>query len=196
MKIQFIWFNVNATFGMSIGVSILSRELMEAGHRVKIMHLNEKVGYPFDIEKIIIESQKFLPDIFALSFGTNHFEHVKKLVPVLKKHFPERLIICGGIHTTLAPEEVIEIDGVDIVCIGEVDNGIFVKFIEKIEKNKEYKNCKNFWVKDGNKIHKNPVQKFPDIRNQTLLNYELIDYETITRLNGGFAKVNAGRGCP
>ncbi len=195
MKVIFLWFNLNTPVGMNIGVSLLSRELMESGHNVKIMHLNEQLGYPFDIEKILEDSKNFNPDLFAISFGSNHFSYVKMLIPFLKKMFPEKPIICGGIHTTLSPEEVISLEGVDIVCIGEADR-ILLEFIDNLERGKEYKSSLSFWVKSGNKIYKNLMAPLPDIRNQTYQNYDLIDYGKLTELKRGFIDINAGRGCP
>jgi hypothetical protein len=80
MKSLFIWFNFNCqSVGMNIGVSILSKELQDAGHDVKIIHLSELLGYEFNLYKFIKDSKVYNPDIFALSFGSNHYIYAMKL---------------------------------------------------------------------------------------------------------------------
>lgn len=187
--------NLGCPPGMSIGVSILSRELREAGHHVKITHLSEVLGYPFDKDRIIDEVTLFDPHVFAISFGTNHFKQVKTLVRHLKHFFPDKKIICGGIHTTLSPDEVFSLDEIDIICIGEADR-ILAKFINLLESGDGYQKVNNFWIKDNGKFYKNPLGPLPDITNQTFLDFESINYSKITTVRRGFAEVMASRGCP
>ena len=150
MKILFFWFNFNCqSIGMNIGVSILSRELKDAGHSVKVIHLSEMLGYDFDMNRILKDCEEFDPDIFALSFGSNHYVYAMKLSRALKLRFPEKTILCGGIHTTLNPEMVMGESAVDIVGLGEVDGGHLVQFIRSLSDKNHYKTFSNFWIKEN-----------------------------------------------
>ncbi len=197
MKILFIWFNFQCqSFGMNIGVSILSRELEEAGHDVRVMHISETLGYGFDVDRIVADSQQFVPDIFCLSFGSNHYRPAMTLAQKLKEEFPQSWIVCGGIHATLNPESVIQHPWVDAVGVGEVDQNHLVHFVERLSSGKDYERFPNFLVRVNGDIYRNPVLFLPDIKRQTFLNFKRIDYKTITTLRRGFAEVLSSRGCP
>lgn len=197
MKVLFIWLNFDCrSVGMNMGVSILSRELMEAGHEVAILHVSEIMGYPFEVERICLDAEEFSPDLLALSFGSNYFPHAMALARSLRKRLPDVWIACGGIHTTLNPEDVIREPAVDIVCMGEVDGGHLVRFIERLEQGRGHVEFGNYWVRSNGHVQRNSLTFLPDISRQTFLNFDLIDYRALTRIRKGFLEVISSRGCP
>ena len=83
MRVQLIWFNLNATPKMSLGLALMARELTQGGHAIGIMHLNEVLGMDLDMDRICAEIADFRPDLLALSFGRNHVPHARRLLPHL-----------------------------------------------------------------------------------------------------------------
>ncbi len=191
MRVQFVWFNLNATPKMSLGVAILVRELAEAGHQVAVMHLNEEIGTPFEPAAIAEEIRPFEPGLVALSFGRNHLKYATGLLPVLKRELPEVPLLCGGVHTTLMPEEVIGLEAVDYICLGEAD-GLLVPFVERLESGEDLSTLPSFW----GKTFRNPMAPLPDIREQTWIDLEHIDHAASLDYNRGMFEVVSGRGCP
>ena len=195
MKILFFWFNLDCPVGGSLGVSILCRELKDAGHDVRVIHLNESMGYPCDEARIQKDVTGFGPDLFAFSFGGSHRDTAKDLAGFLHREFPDVGILCGGIQTTLTPEDVISWPGVKYLCLGEAD-GRIAPFMDALEKRSDVTHFESFWVRRGRQIFRNPIGKFPDIGRQSYLDLDAFDYERIFELNRGFAEVVSGRGCP
>jgi len=195
MKICFYWLNLQTPPGMSVGVSILANELSQAGHETSVLHLNERVGVELEDEYIKEHVRRGSFDLHALSFGQNHYPAARRLARLIKEADPDTLILCGGIHTTLNPEQVLQESDVDFIGLGEVD-GLLSRFVENLERGKYPEKTPNFWAKDGDKILHNALSALPDISRQTLPFFDGIDYEGIIKANRGFAETVVGRGCP
>ncbi|MBW1810282.1 MAG: cobalamin-dependent protein [Deltaproteobacteria bacterium] len=180
---------------MNIGVALLTRELIEAGHEVSVMHLNEEIGLSFEPETIIEKIRAFNPGLVAMSFGRNHLKYAEDLVPLVKQALPEVPILCGGIHPTLFPEETIALAGVDFICVGEAD-GLLTPFVARLERGENVSDLKSFWGKDKNKIWRNEMAPLPDIGNQTWIDLDHIDHSESLIYNRGMFEVVTGRGCP
>ncbi|MEW5946510.1 MAG: radical SAM protein [bacterium] len=193
-RVHFFWLNENGPVGMSIGVSILSSEFRTAGHPVKVTHVCGKTGYAFSEERIARDVREFGADVFAVSFPSSEFPLAAKLIPLLRKHSPQAKIFCGGIHTMICPETVIEIPGVDGVCTGEADH-IFLKLISAFERGDDWEETPGFWTRKKEKMRRNPPARPPDITHQHILNFVDIDYRTLVRHKSGFAEILLGRGC-
>lgn len=191
MRVQFIWFNLNSTPKMSLGVALLVRELTEAGHQVSVMHLNEAIGTPFEPRSIAESIRAFRPGLVALSFGRNHLKYVLELLPALKSSMPTVPLLCGGVHSTLMPEETIAIEAVDYLCIGEAD-GLLAPFVSRLQSGQDLSSLQGFW----SKTWRNSMAPLPDIANQTRIDLLHIDHATILEYNRGMFEVVSGRGCP
>lgn len=195
MKALFFWFNLGCPVGGSIGVGILSAELKKAGHDVRVIHLNDDLGYPYDEGRISRDIAGFAPDVAALSFGGNHVEYAKRLSNFIKRDFPEIKVICGGVQSTIAPDEVLSWPGVDMVYIGEADQGRFADFLTTMGEGREYRGYPGLWIKENARIIKNTLPPPPDISSQTLMDFDAFDMDSIIRHNRDIAEVCHGRGC-
>lgn len=195
MRVQLIWFNLNATPKMSLGLALMARELIEGGHAVRIMHLNEVLGVDLDVDRICADIAGFGPDLLALSFGRNHVPHARRLLPHLRERFGAAHILCGGIHATLRPEAVLGWPEVDSVCIGEAD-GLIVPFVDRLESGEDISGLPSFWGKGAGGIWKNAMAPLPDITHQTRIDFDHIDHAAALEYNRGMFEVISGRGCP
>ena len=59
---------------------------------------------------------------------------------------------------TIAPEMVMKIDEIDMICIGEGEGSI-IDVCEAIAKQKSLKTIPNLWIKDNGRIIKNPLRE-------------------------------------
>ncbi|HUU00759.1 MAG TPA: radical SAM protein [Myxococcota bacterium] len=195
MKICFHWFNLSTPPGMSVGASLLARELAEAGHEVRLLHLNESIGMPFDRDRLAAFFDEHSFDLHALSFGQNHFPVAMDMASLVKRLDPSCKVLCGGVHTTLNAETVLSHPSVDFVGLGEVD-GLISRFVSALQGRGDHRSVPNFWVKENDGIHRNQMAPLPDITRQSWPFFDGIDYAAIIRANRGFAETIVGRGCP
>jgi radical SAM superfamily enzyme YgiQ (UPF0313 family) len=194
MKIAFVWFNTKSPVGISHGVLILAGELKSAGHDVRVLHLNEEIG--LSAESARRELKEFSPDLVALSFGSPHAESARQTAAAARVDLPEATIVCGGIHATLAPDEVLGWPGVDAVGIGELDGGPLIDFVDRLAAGSDYNSVEGFWVRTSQGEQRNRLAPLPSIGDQALPLLDAVDLEKLVEAKRGFGEVIASRGCP
>jgi len=193
---------------VSLGIRSISARLKNAGHKVTSIffpYTNSRI-YPDailkDMNELIAGSE--LIGISSMAYSS------EKAIQVIKCLKPLRVpIIWGGVFPTTCPEFCIEF--ADMVCVGEGDDAI-VDLADKIEHGKNFTNTMNFFVKERNRIIKNPVRPLiQDLDSLPFPDYDLSSQYTveksrfvlmteahlagIDRRFGGFTIFNI-RGCP
>ena len=203
MRIAFVYidpsYRVMGPF--HVGIASLIAYLKRGGHECQFFHLMGDVAE----EEYIDFLEKNRPDVVAFSVMTNAFPHVAPLALLTKRH-SDALTICGGVHATLSPEEVIAVEGIDVVCRGEGEEPLF-DLCQGLEEGKDFSNIPNLWVKrgagggeseKGEEIHKNPLRPLiADLDALPFLDREVFPYKDSFDLQfmkrGAFM---ASRGCP
>ncbi|MBA7679210.1 hypothetical protein ES703_87494 [subsurface metagenome] len=132
-------------------------------------------------DNLVLDSQNkintFKPSIIAISCISFEYEFLLTFFPDI--HVPkETLVLIGGIHATLKPDEVISTGLFDLVCIGEGEEA-FVEILTKFEKGQDLSDIKNVYFRDRNRgtITRNSRRKLLDENElwQTTLDYSLFD---------------------
>lgn len=117
----------------------------KADCRILDLQVSEK---PFqEIEKTI---QEYNPNYIGITFTTLLFEEAKKVAAFIKQRYPNIIIIAGGVHSSIYPEEVARTKDIDIVVFGEGDITL-----QEIVKGKHLKSIKGIVWKNKNKIIRN-----------------------------------------
>ena len=126
------------------------------------------------IQDLINNIKEYQPEIIGLTFTTLLFEEAKYIAKILKKRFPDILLISGGSHSSIFPEEVLTKTMIDIVVFGEGD--ITVK---EIVKQLPYAAIDGIAYKnDQGRIIKNKVRTLiPDLNKLPLPAWHLLDVE-------------------
>jgi anaerobic magnesium-protoporphyrin IX monomethyl ester cyclase len=147
-KILFVYKNVTLTEPM--GVLYLAAALSRAGHESRLV-LSDREN-PFKA------AEEFAPDVLAFSTTTGFHHYYLDLNRRLKAAFrkPGLLSIFGGPHSTFFPE-MVEDDGVDVVCRGEGEEAI-VDLADALDSGGDITTIPNLWVKSDGSIHKNEVR--------------------------------------
>ncbi|MFH2006073.1 MAG: radical SAM protein [bacterium] len=193
--IDFYSFNVDTPVGYSLGVALLSEELKQRGHRVRLCLVDERVGLPWDVERLVAHSAEADPDVVALSFASSHEPHARTLIGALAERLPACRIVVGGVHPTIASEDVIRWPGVHALGRGECD-GLLADFIDAWAAGDDAPAVPGFWVRRPNEtILKNPQGPLPTLEGVAPLNADL-DLRRIVRANRGIGNVAVTRGCP
>ncbi|MFH0867679.1 MAG: radical SAM protein [Candidatus Woesearchaeota archaeon] len=135
----------------------LSAFLKNKGFTTRIIFMPQPFLKPYSNEAI-----KQLVDLsrnarlICVSVMSNYWDNAVQVTQAIKElNIP---IIWGGVHTTIRPEECLEI--VDMIGIGEGDDTLSM-LISKIKNNEsDYTNIPNLYYKKSGQITKNKLQIF------------------------------------
>ena len=165
-----------------LGIMLLSSYLKKHSYEVK--------GAMSKKENVIEIAEKFMPDIIAFSVITGEEKDLLDLNRKLKEKL-EFLSLWGGPHPTFSPE-MIEIQGVDAICIGEGEDTM-LEIADAMKEGKSIEGIRNLWVKKGDKIIKNELR----LLEENLDKYPFADREIFARHkeDDGYNML-AIRGCP
>jgi radical SAM superfamily enzyme YgiQ (UPF0313 family) len=202
MKITLI---STSTFPSDQGIRTISSVLKKEGHEIKIVFMTLSEDYsknysPFELNQLL----KICRD--SKLIGINSFastsERASRIISFLKKNL-DVPIVYGGVHSTISPEDCINVS--DIVCVGEGEEAI-IDLTKAIEKGKSFEKIKNLWIKRENKIIRNPVRNLIDnLDSLPLPDYDIkfhyiLDRGKIRNFReedlAGQVFFLTGRGCP
>ena len=193
MRILFIYPDIcpGNRYEFHPGIGYISAVLKNWHHKTFLIHLRNEIS-----EKVILKMvRQTRPDLIAFSSTTPQHPYVELYANFIKKVL-DVPIICGGIHTTLCPNEVFSCKDIDIICIGEGEYPM-LDLANYLEIGKNINEIPNLWIKAGNKQIKNPIR--PLISNLDELPFpdrDLFNYRCVIRKNKGISSFLAGRGCP
>lgn len=105
-----------APFEPPIGLAFLSSYLKKAGHEVALLDMQGLLMDSVELSKRIAEER---PGIVGITAMTPTIPEALQVAEISKQALPEALTVLGGVHPTLAPEEVLADRHVDYVIRGE-----------------------------------------------------------------------------
>lgn len=148
-----------------------------------------------DFDAIIKE---FSPDVVAVSCLTTDFPFSLTLVKAAKKINPEIISLYGGIHPTIAPEQVISHSEVDYVCVGEGEDTL-VEFLEYLKHGRDVSTVRNLVTKKGDAVIKNRMRPLVSLENipfQDFSGFETFHfYRPFDGKVYSMASIEVSRGC-
>lgn len=203
MKITLI---STSTFPSDQGIRTISSVLKKAGYQVNLifMTLSEDYSKNYSLKELKQLARIYRgSSLIGVSSYASTSKRASRIIKYIKRAFPPVPIVYGGVHATISPESCIK--EADIVLVGEGEYAM-LDLAKAIEKNKPIKKIKNLWVKEDEKIIKNPVMPiidnidklpFPDfdISSHYILERGRIRKFLERDLAGGIFFLT-GRGCP
>ena len=144
---------------MDIGITAIAGVLRSNDIPAMIINLQtdesgDPVKYPQKVIDQVIELINGI-EYVGISVHDMFFRRACFLSDRIKAVYPDTVVVMGGIHAELYPEECIEIPSVDAVCIGDGYYS-FMDLIRKWNKRDEL-DILNTWVRlDNGKIKKTP----------------------------------------
>lgn len=146
-------------------------------------------------EKLLKEKMKAMsePRIFGLSIMTTNASKAYNIAKLIKKLDEKAIILAGGIHPTVASEEVLNSGYIDFVIRGEGEKAV-LSLIEKIKKGEgHFNDVKNLVFCDEDKkiIYNDCETENFDINELPVFPYELFNKK---KYDLGF--ILSSRGCP
>ena len=194
MKVLFIYPNAGSQLGFNYGIAHLSAVLKEAGHDVALWQLCEDIE-PLPSETQFVERiRQEAADIIGFSVVTNQWPYARKLAAWTRKATDVPLV-CGGIHTMAAGEEVLQSGAFDYIVRGEAEEA-FAEFVEKIENRHGVAEVRNVGYLHNGSVRLNPLRPLPDLKKLPFKDYEIFDFQSIIDAKNGWVGLMASRGCP
>lgn len=147
-----------------------------------------------DFKKAIDE---YDPDIIGISATDDTYDLGIDLVSRVRDK--GRHVIVGGVRPTFSPEEVINNENVDSICIGEGEEAL-LELSKKMLQGEDITGINNLWVKKNGKIYKNRLRKLIDIGNIPYEDFDIFEEKRFFRPMQGkifrMIPVSIDRGCP
>lgn len=143
---------------------------------------------------LLAKSVKLLsqPYIFGITTLTPCVKRSREIVHMIKNLYPASIIVLGGIHPSVLPEELLENEEVDFVIRGEAEE-VLIKFYDAVKNKSDYFDIKGLSFKRNGKIIHNTCADFPDLNLMPPFPYHLFENNS-GRYNFGF--IASSRGCP
>ena len=137
-----------------LGVMYLSSMLKSHGHQCDIYV--ERLERNDFIQKALSEA----PDLVAFSCLTCDYPWALKKAEAIKKESTS-LVIMGGTHITLNPDEVISSPDVDIICLGEGEHPM-AELADAVEAREDYSHIKNLWMNKDGRVVRNEIRNLTE----------------------------------
>ncbi len=141
--------------------------------------------------------EQFNPDLVAVSALESTYYIALVLLNSIKECTIPKIV--GGVYASMAPEEVIKEESIDMVCVGEGEEAL-AELARKIDAGTDYTAIRNLWVKKDGKIVKNPLRPLVDLNELPMLDWSLYEKERFYKPMGGkvwiLAPIEIARGCP
>lgn len=129
------------------------------------------------------EINAFKPDMVAASVvDPNYSLGLELLRRAKSKH--GILTVMGGATPTFAPDEVIQEECVDIICLGEGEEAL-CELCARLDKGSDVKDIKNLWVKREGRIYKNAIRPLVNVDELLWPDWDIFDQRHILRPLGG-----------
>ena len=163
-------------------------DLEEFGVRFK------PTDYVEDFKKKVAE---FQPDLIGVSVVEDTWPQARQLIEAVNDY--PALVIVGGVLPSLASDVPISHPDVDMICVGEGEHAI-IELATSMYRGEDYTHIQNLWVKNGDKIVKNPIRPPIDLEDVPFGDFDLFERERFYRPMQGkvvrMVPIETDRGCP
>lgn len=183
-----------SSLDFSPAIEILSAVLKSKGVQVSLLHLHQKYGVPMDYDVIYSQVADKNYDVIGVTSTTYQYQVSNQIVGELKKRGIKSLFILGGIHATIAPDDL-ETSNFDGFCIGEGEISLSELF-RRLESGEDIYSIKGFYFKCGDKIIRN--EKSAAVKNLDDLpfrDYEIMNTKKLLGLRNKWFSIAFSRGC-
>ncbi|MFH1092578.1 MAG: cobalamin-dependent protein, partial [Candidatus Omnitrophota bacterium] len=199
MRIGFVYSEME-----NLGIEHLSSYLKKHGHQTTLffdpqlfndtVSRNNAFSRVFTYQKqLISQIIEWKPDILAFSVLSTNYTWAKAFAQQIKRVI-DIPIVFGGIHPTLSPESVMELDFVDFVIVGDGEQAL-LELAENLGCEKRLQTTANIWSKKDGIIFSNAPRALIDDLDSLPFPDKGIFYDIMPYLSRHYTIVTS-RGCP
>jgi radical SAM superfamily enzyme YgiQ (UPF0313 family) len=139
---------------IQFGISYVSAHLKVHGHQTRLLVMTRASDFA-EVDRLMKE---FVPQVVCFTAVASEYLFIRKIAEYIRKGYPDRYLVLGGVHASLHPEEAM-LDRFDALCIGEGEQPT-VELVEQLQRRDTPSGIANLWIKRGDKIEKNPPREF------------------------------------
>ncbi len=195
MKVLFVFPDLSSTMthytgALSYGVGSLAAALREDGHALSLLHL---VAPPEerDFRAAVREAR---PDLVAFSANSHYARRLRPWTTWAHEASGAPVVV-GGVHATLAPEEVSALPDVRFTCIGEGEQPLR-ELCRALEDGADPAGIPNLWARAGAGVVRNatrpPVADLDTLPDPDL---SIFDFDRLHLVRQGTFTFLMSRGC-
>lgn len=176
--------------GIPVAIGCLAAYLTKHGIKVKVVD-EEIVDHltPSVLRELIEGLEK--PYIFGLSCLTAHVVRGYHLARMIKVEFPDSIIVAGGLHPTVLPEEALDTGYIDYVVRGEGEE-VMLQLHNTLRGGGDPSRLMGVsFRRDGKVVHNPEAPLIPELDDIPIFPYELFNHP---KYDMGF--ITSSRGCP
>jgi anaerobic magnesium-protoporphyrin IX monomethyl ester cyclase len=183
---------------LPLSLLLVAASLVEAKYDVKI--IDQRVDP--DWKNSVLKELKSVPLFFGVSVLTgNQILHGLEVSQLVKEN-SDALVVWGGVHPSLMPNETLENKFIDLVVIGEGEKTL-LELANRLNNHQDYSDVLGVGYKKNNQIVVNQPREFINLNDQPKIPYHLIDVEkyiscessTVSRSTRDLSTYTS-RGCP
>ncbi len=101
-----------------LGLGYIAAYLEMNGHSVEIFDFNAKIEIDC-VKTIMAFVRTFNPEIIGISTLTETVQNARRIAQNIKKEFPQKILVAGGIHASFVPEHLLFDGTFNSVVIGD-----------------------------------------------------------------------------
>jgi len=168
--------------GMDFGSTIapphalltIAAPVLKAGYTVKLLDQRTQIITPQLLEEYLGAETVCVGISSMTGTQVRHALHLAQMVrDLVGNKVP---IVWGGCHPTIAPEQTLRNDKVDVVIIGEGDQS-FLEVVRALDHRQSLQNVQGIMYKDGGQAVATPPRPLMDVETLLPVPWELLDVE-------------------
>ncbi len=182
---------------MPVGIISLAGLLRKNKYEVSILDNALKHYTDIDLIKVISNVN---PDIIGIGGMTLQFVDMKRLAKLINKSFPDTMLVGGGVHVTVKPEEAIDL--FDIIVVGEGEHTLLEvcqRYMDTLDRSGQiYHDIAGICYKSGTGgVHyTNERALIKNLDDLPFPAYDLLDMKEYANNDISFITILTSRGCP
>lgn len=163
-------------FYFPMGLTQVGAALQDAGHDVAIFDSDavskgeNLAGYEYErlqryreglndpahpVWRELVEvCRRFRPDMVGITAITTKFGSVLRTAELLRERFPGLMIVAGGPHATLMPDQTLQCQAIDLVVVGEGERTI-TQVVHAIEMGAGFEHVRGIQYRHEGKMRRN-----------------------------------------
>lgn len=174
------------------GLGYLSAVLKASGHDTALHYADREP----EQSEFVATVAAAAPRIVGFSSTTHQHPYVERWAAWIKQAMPELLLVSGGTHPTLAPEQVAQSPHLDVICVGEGEDALR-ELADRVAAGESFDTVQNLWVRRGGEWVRNELRPLVhDLDRLPFPDREVFDSGALLQSSGGWVDLMAGRGCP
>jgi radical SAM superfamily enzyme YgiQ (UPF0313 family) len=187
--------------GIPIGIALLGAVAEIKGHYVRILDIGLEPDPEASLQRVLGERRYDLAGLSCMSVeflgGVETSRRIRELSPGTH-------IIFGGQHPTIMPEQVMKVDSIDSICIGEGED-VWSELLDRLAENASLDGVAGLWFRCNGEVIRNlPRNDYVDVDSVPMPAYHLLDIERyfdidfvrFPTIDRRAIQIFTSRGCP